>query len=141
MTKKQERLLGANLLKSTAANHRCLISLAWLRWSTDFRPPEGSNAAELDACTLGPLMAVLDLRMDDSLAEAGLAREVVNRVQKLRKKAGTQCRRPGACVAGHADCSGGCCEIAGKPDETMTVLVFNTFCAIAFQLCPCLRGS
>ena len=31
---------------------------------------------------------VLDLGTDESLVEAGLAREVVNRVQKLRKKAG-----------------------------------------------------
>ena len=31
---------------------------------------------------------MLDLGTDDSLVEAGLAREVVNRVQKLRKKAG-----------------------------------------------------
>lgn len=33
-------------------------------------------------------MAVLDLRLDESLTEEGLGREVVNRVQKLRKKAG-----------------------------------------------------
>ena len=44
----------------------------------------------MDACAEGDVMAVLDLRSDDSLRDAGLAREVVNRVQKLRKKAGLQ---------------------------------------------------
>lgn len=54
----------------------------------EFRAPEGVDAADVDAATDGQLMAVLDLRQDESLAEEGLGREVVNRVQKLRKKAG-----------------------------------------------------
>ena len=54
----------------------------------DFRPPEGSRAEDIDAAVDGRLMVILDLRLDDSLTEAGLGREVVNRVQKLRKKAG-----------------------------------------------------
>ena len=49
-------------------------------------------AEDMDACAEGDVMAVLDLRADDSLRDAGLAREVVNRVQKLRKKAGLQVR-------------------------------------------------
>ena len=54
----------------------------------DFRVPEGSDAADLDAAVDGQLMAVIDLRQDDSMAEEGLSREIVNRVQKLRKKIG-----------------------------------------------------
>ena len=54
----------------------------------EFRAPEGENAADFDAATDGQLMAILELRQDDSLAEEGLYREVVNRVQRLRKKAG-----------------------------------------------------
>ena len=54
----------------------------------DFKPPEGSRPEDVDAAVDGRLMAILDLRLDDSLAEEGLGREVVNRVQKLRKKTG-----------------------------------------------------
>ena len=50
--------------------------------------PEGSDAADLDAAVDGQLMAVIDLRQDDSMAEEGLGREIVNRIQKLRKKVG-----------------------------------------------------
>ncbi|KAL9296212.1 hypothetical protein ACSQ67_022108 [Phaseolus vulgaris] len=35
---------------------------------------------------LGDVLVILDLRPDDSLFEAGAAREIVNRIQKLRKK-------------------------------------------------------
>ena len=54
----------------------------------EFARPEGVAAEEMDAIVEGEVMAVLDLRPDEALREAGLAREVVNRVQKLRKKAG-----------------------------------------------------
>lgn len=54
----------------------------------EFARPEGVAAEEMDAIAEGEVMAVLDLRPDEALREAGLAREVVNRVQKLRKKAG-----------------------------------------------------
>ena len=56
----------------------------------DFKRPEGVAAEDMDANAEGEVMAVLDLRADDSLRDAGMAREVVNRVQKLRKKAGLQ---------------------------------------------------
>ena len=36
----------------------------------------------------GPYVAALDPRLDETLREEGLAREVVNRVQRLRKEAG-----------------------------------------------------
>uniref|UniRef100_A0A7S3R0N5 isoleucine--tRNA ligase n=2 Tax=Dunaliella tertiolecta TaxID=3047 RepID=A0A7S3R0N5_DUNTE len=54
----------------------------------DYRTPEGMNASEVDADSDGDVLAVLDLRVDSELTSAGLAREVVNRFQKLRKKAG-----------------------------------------------------
>lgn len=64
-------------------------------------------AEDMDACAEGDVMAVLDMRPDDSLRDAGLAREVVNRVQKLRKKAGLQVRIPRSClwvVSGSGSC-------------------------------------
>lgn len=54
----------------------------------EFKLPEGTSEEDVDANGDGEVLAVLDLGTDDSLVEAGLAREVVNRVQKLRKKAG-----------------------------------------------------
>lgn len=54
----------------------------------DFKLPEGASGDAIDANGDGEVLAVLDLGTDESLVEAGLAREVVNRVQKLRKKAG-----------------------------------------------------
>lgn len=54
----------------------------------DFRVPAGLTGDEVDANGDGEVLAVLDLRVDEELIEAGLAREVVNRFQRLRKKAG-----------------------------------------------------
>uniref|UniRef100_A0A7S0X0A0 isoleucine--tRNA ligase n=1 Tax=Chlamydomonas leiostraca TaxID=1034604 RepID=A0A7S0X0A0_9CHLO len=54
----------------------------------DWRVPEGMSATEVDADSDGDVLVVLDLRVDESLISAGAAREVVNRFQKLRKKAG-----------------------------------------------------
>jgi hypothetical protein len=42
----------------------------------DFRAPEGTAPDDLDANGDGEVLAILDLRADDSLVEAGLAREV-----------------------------------------------------------------
>jgi hypothetical protein len=44
----------------------------------------------MDAQGDGEVLVVMDLRVDASLEAAGVARETVNRVQKLRKKAGLQ---------------------------------------------------
>ncbi|KAI8462538.1 MAG: hypothetical protein J3K34DRAFT_182080 [Monoraphidium minutum] len=54
----------------------------------DFKAPEGVAAEDIDAAGDGEVLAVLDLRSDPSLIEAGMARELVNRFQRLRKKAG-----------------------------------------------------
>jgi isoleucyl-tRNA synthetase len=53
-----------------------------------FKPPEGVAPGEVDAAGDGEVLVVLDLAQQDDLVEQGLARELVNRYQKLRKKAG-----------------------------------------------------
>ena len=45
-------------------------------------------AEDIDANGDGEVLVVMDLRPDQELLAAGAAREVVNRVQRLRKKAG-----------------------------------------------------
>ncbi|TXG72868.1 hypothetical protein EZV62_001447 [Acer yangbiense] len=51
-----------------------------------FKCPDGMTEKEIDAAGDGDVLVILDLRPDESLFEAGVAREVVNRIQKLRKK-------------------------------------------------------
>ncbi|XVF55001.1 hypothetical protein PTKIN_Ptkin06aG0001300 [Pterospermum kingtungense] len=72
----------------TIATH-CLkltdIKLVW-----EFKRPDGMTVEEMDAAGDGDLLVILDLHPDESLFEAGVAREVVNRIQKLRKKAGLE---------------------------------------------------
>ncbi|GJN13246.1 hypothetical protein PR202_ga31597 [Eleusine coracana subsp. coracana] len=50
-----------------------------------FKRPENVSEKEIDAAGDGDVLVILDLRADQSLIEAGVAREVVNRIQKLRK--------------------------------------------------------
>lgn len=47
----------------------------------------GASKRVLELNQSGNLLVLLDMTPDDSLAEEGLAREIVNRVQRLRKKA------------------------------------------------------
>lgn len=54
---------------------------------SDFKIPEGANKDKVDAYGNGEILVVIDLDLDDSMLAAGTAREVVNRIQKLRKKA------------------------------------------------------
>lgn len=54
----------------------------------EFKQPQGTAKEDIDASGDGEVPAVLHLKPDDSLVEQGLAREVINRVQKLRKQAG-----------------------------------------------------
>ncbi|XVF59729.1 hypothetical protein PTKIN_Ptkin07bG0299100 [Pterospermum kingtungense] len=61
------------------------IKLVW-----EFKCPDGMTVQEMDAAGDGDLLVILDLRPDESLFEAGVAREVVNKIQKLRKKAGLE---------------------------------------------------
>lgn len=50
--------------------------------------PEGVDASTMAASSDSDVLVVMDLHIDTSMIEQGLAREVVNRYQKLRKKAG-----------------------------------------------------
>jgi len=74
--------------KGLFAGHE--LGLLDIKVINDFKAPEGVDKADIDAAGDGEVLVVLDLRPDESLLEAGFAREVVNRVQKLRKKAGLE---------------------------------------------------
>ncbi|KAJ9566388.1 hypothetical protein OSB04_002354 [Centaurea solstitialis] len=68
----------------TIATH-CL-KLTDIKIIRGFKLPDGVTEEQMDAAGDGDVLVVLDLRPDESLFEAGFAREVVNRIQKLRKK-------------------------------------------------------
>ncbi|PWA54524.1 tRNA synthetase class I (I, L, M and V) family protein [Artemisia annua] len=68
----------------TIAGH-CL-KLTDVKIVRGFKRPDGVAEEQMDASSDGDVLVIMDLRADDSLLEAGFAREVVNRVQKLRKK-------------------------------------------------------
>lgn len=72
----------------TIASH----SLKWsdIKVIREYKPPKDMSREDIDAKEDGDVLVVLDLRPDDSLFEAGIAREVVNRIQKLRKKSGLE---------------------------------------------------
>ncbi|GFP97100.1 probable isoleucine--tRNA ligase cytoplasmic [Phtheirospermum japonicum] len=61
-----------------------------IKITREFKAPDGANVDDMDAKGDGDVLVVLDLRRDDSLYSVGVAREIVNRVQKLRKKAGLE---------------------------------------------------
>ena len=50
--------------------------------------PEGADDSQIAANSDSDVLVVLDLHLDTSMIEQGLSRQVVNRYQKLRKKAG-----------------------------------------------------
>ncbi|ONK75972.1 uncharacterized protein A4U43_C03F22490, partial [Asparagus officinalis] len=56
----------------------------------EFKRPADVTEKEIDAAGDGDVLVILDLRADESLYESGIAREVINRIQKLRKKAGLE---------------------------------------------------
>lgn len=68
----------------TIATH-CL-KLTDIKVIRDFKRPDKMTEKEIDAAGDGDVLVILDLHPDESLLEAGVAREVVNRIQKLRKK-------------------------------------------------------
>ncbi|CAI5520474.1 unnamed protein product [Closterium sp. Naga37s-1] len=72
----------------TVAGHT--LSASDIKVVRDFKAPEVSVAGDMDAAGDGEVLVVLDLRADTDLLDAGTAREVVNRVQKLRKRAGLE---------------------------------------------------
>ncbi|XP_052173832.1 isoleucine--tRNA ligase, cytoplasmic [Diospyros lotus] len=63
------------------------LKLADIKIIRGFKRPDNMTEEEIDAAGDGDVLVILDLRPDESLFEAGVAREVVNRIQKLRKKA------------------------------------------------------
>ncbi|KAI8554757.1 hypothetical protein RHMOL_Rhmol05G0122400 [Rhododendron molle] len=69
----------------TIATH-CL-KLSDIKINRSFRRPDSMTGEEIGAAGDGDVLVILDLHPDESLFEAGVAREVVNRIQKLRKKA------------------------------------------------------
>ncbi|XP_042483238.1 isoleucine--tRNA ligase, cytoplasmic-like [Macadamia integrifolia] len=71
----------------TFAGH-CLKSTD-IKVIREFKRPDNEEK-ELDAAGDGDVLVILDLHSDEALSDAGVAREVVNRVQKLRKKAGLE---------------------------------------------------
>ncbi|XP_057456760.1 isoleucine--tRNA ligase, cytoplasmic [Lotus japonicus] len=81
----QEQILAfENAGEVTIANH-CL-KLSDIKVLRDFKRPDGLTEKEVDAAGDGDVLVILDLRFDESLFAAGAAREIVNRIQKLRKK-------------------------------------------------------
>ncbi|XP_008793645.2 isoleucine--tRNA ligase, cytoplasmic-like [Phoenix dactylifera] len=66
------------------------LKLTDIKIVREFKRPANVKEKEIDAAGDGDVLVILDLRADESLFEAGVAREVVNRVQKLRKKAGLE---------------------------------------------------
>ncbi|KAJ6366483.1 hypothetical protein OIU77_002967 [Salix suchowensis] len=72
----------------TVASH-CL-KLSDIKVVREFKRPDSLSDKEVDAAGDGDVLVILDLRLDESLYEAGVAREVVNRIQKLRKKVGLE---------------------------------------------------
>ncbi|XP_050235398.1 isoleucine--tRNA ligase, cytoplasmic [Mercurialis annua] len=68
----------------TIASHN--LKLSDIKVVREFKCPDGLTEKEIDAAGDGDVLVIMDLRPDESLYEAGVAREVVNRIQKLRKK-------------------------------------------------------
>ncbi|BBG93561.1 tRNA synthetase class I, L, M and V family protein [Prunus dulcis] len=82
----QESILGFEKAGEVTLSGHCL-KLADIKVVRDFKRPNGTTEKEIDANGDGDVLVILDLRPDESLFEAGIAREIVNRIQKLRKKA------------------------------------------------------
>ncbi|CAD5327491.1 unnamed protein product [Arabidopsis thaliana] len=72
----------------TIANH--LLKETDIKIVRVFKRPDDLKENEIDSAGDGDVLVILDLRADDSLVEAGFAREIVNRIQKLRKKSGLE---------------------------------------------------
>ncbi|KAK3262132.1 hypothetical protein CYMTET_28996 [Cymbomonas tetramitiformis] len=54
----------------------------------EFKLPEGVTEEQMDATSDGDVHVVIDLEVDQEMMAAGHAREIVNKLQKMRKKAG-----------------------------------------------------
>eukprot|EP00210_Caulerpa_lentillifera_P003823 g3651.t1 len=65
-----------------------LISSTEIRVLREFKMPEGVDESKIAANSDNDVLVVMDLHVDTQMIEQGFAREIVNRYQKLRKKAG-----------------------------------------------------
>uniref|UniRef100_J3LA99 isoleucine--tRNA ligase n=1 Tax=Oryza brachyantha TaxID=4533 RepID=J3LA99_ORYBR len=63
------------------------LTLEDIKIVREFKRPANVSDKEIDAAGDGNVLVILDLRVDQSLLETGVAREVVNRIQKLKKTA------------------------------------------------------
>ncbi|MCL7025555.1 hypothetical protein MKW94_001011 [Papaver nudicaule] len=66
------------------------LKLTDIKVTRVFKRPENMGEKEMDAAGDGDVLVVLDLCTDESLFEAGAAREIVSKIQKLRKEAGLE---------------------------------------------------
>ncbi|XP_052143297.1 isoleucine--tRNA ligase, cytoplasmic-like [Oryza glaberrima] len=64
-----------------------LLTLEDIKVFREFKRPANVSEKEIDAAGDGDVLVILDLQVDQSLFEAGVAREVVNKIQKLKKTA------------------------------------------------------
>ncbi|XP_072969393.1 isoleucine--tRNA ligase, cytoplasmic [Typha angustifolia] len=85
----QDDILAFEKSGEVSISGHCL-KLTDIKVVREFKRPANVKDKEIDAAGDGDVLVILDLRPDESLFEAGVAREVVNRVQKLRKKAGLE---------------------------------------------------
>lgn len=85
----QEHILTFERVGEVTLAGHCL-RLGDIKIVREFKRPENVAESEIDAATDGDVLVVLDLRPDESLFGEGVAREIVNRVQKLRKKSGLE---------------------------------------------------
>ncbi|RYR21596.1 hypothetical protein Ahy_B03g066906 [Arachis hypogaea] len=81
----EERILGFEVAREVVIADQCL-ELNDIKIIRDFKQPDGTTKEEIDSARDGDILVILDLRPDESFFEAGAAREIVNRIQKLRKK-------------------------------------------------------
>ncbi|KAK1257396.1 Valine--tRNA ligase [Acorus gramineus] len=88
-TMSQADILAFELAGEVTFSGHCL-KISDIKVVRDFKRPADMMEKDMDATGDGEVLVVLDLRPDHSLFEEGVAREVVNRIQKLRKKAGLE---------------------------------------------------
>ncbi|XP_050372783.1 isoleucine--tRNA ligase, cytoplasmic [Argentina anserina] len=81
----QESILAFEKSGEVTLSGHCL-KLTDIKVVRDFKRPDGAIETEVDATGDGDVLVILDLRPDESLFDAGVAREIINRIQKLRKK-------------------------------------------------------
>lgn len=82
----QEQILAFEQSGEISFHGHCL-KLDDIKVVRQFKRPADVSEKEIDAAGDGDVLVILDLRADQSLFEAGMAREVVNKIQKLRKTA------------------------------------------------------